>query len=87
MKKNQGESQLVEFGEFFRQKRIALGFTLRSFCKQYQLDPGNVSRLERNILPPTLDEEKFAGYATALQIVKESPDWMTFFDLAFILCF
>lgn len=82
MKKNQEETKLVTFGEFFRQKRISLGFTLRSFCKQYQLDPGNVSRLERNILPPTIDEEKLAGYATALQIVKESPDWMTFFDLA-----
>jgi|SRR3989339_942845 len=82
MKNNQEETKLMTFGEFFRQKRIALGFTLRSFCKQYQLDPGNVSRLERNILPPTIDEEKLAGYAMALQIKKETPDWMTFFDLA-----
>lgn len=82
MKKNQEETQLVTFGEFFRQKRISLGFTLRSFCKQYQLDPGNVSRLERNILPPSVDEEKLAGYATALKITKESPEWVTFFDLA-----
>lgn len=82
MKNNQEETKLVTFGEFFRQKRIALGLTLRSFCKQYQLDPGNVSRLERNILPPTLDEEKLAGYAIALKITKGSPDWITFFDLA-----
>ena len=82
MKNNQEETKLMTFGEFFRQKRIALGFTLRSFCKQYQLDPGNVSRLERNILPPTIDEEKLAGYATALKITKGSTDWMIFFDLA-----
>jgi len=82
MKNNQEEIKLITFGEFFRQKRITLGFTLRSFCKQYQLDPGNVSRLERNILPPTIDEEKLAGYATALKITKGSPDWIIFFDLA-----
>ena len=82
MKKSQEEAKPVTFGEFFRQRRISLGFTLRSFCKTYQLDPGNVSRLERNIIPPTVDEEKLAGYATALKITKGSPDWITFFDLA-----
>ncbi len=82
MKKSQDQAKSVTFGEYFRQRRIALGFTLRSFCKTYQLDPGNVSRLERDIIPPTVDEEKLAGYATALKIAKGSPDWITFFDLA-----
>lgn len=72
----------MTFGEFFRQRRIALGYTLRSFCKTFQLDPGNVSRLERDIIPPSVDEEKLAGYAIALQIKKETPEWVTFFDLA-----
>lgn len=72
----------MTFGEFFRQKRIGLRLTLRKFCEMYQFDPGNISRLERNILPPTLDEEKLAGYATALRIKRDSEEWVTFFDLA-----
>lgn len=70
------------FGEFFRLKRIALGFTLRSFCERYSYDPGNISRLERNILSPSIDTKKLAGYATALKIPRDSEDWTSFFDLA-----
>jgi len=70
------------FGEFFRLKRMALGFSLRAFCKRYSYDPGNISRLERNILPPCLDEEKLAGYATALKIKRDSEQWVLFCDLA-----
>lgn len=83
MKKNQ---QLnignKTFGEFFRQKRVSLGFTLRSFCERYDYDPGNISRLERNILSPSIDKEKLAGYAVALKIPKDSEEWTMFFDLA-----
>lgn len=70
------------FGEFFRQKRVALGFTLRLFCERYNYDPGNISRLERNILSPSINKEKLAGYATALKIPRDSEEWITFFDLA-----
>ncbi len=81
MKKNQDTSALT-FGEFFRRKRIDLGFTLRSFCERYSYDPGNISRMERNILSPSIDSEKLAGYATALKIPRDSEEWTTFFDLA-----
>lgn len=70
------------FGEFFRQKRLSLGFTLRSFCERYNYDPGNISRLERNILSPSIDMKKFEGYASALKIQRDSEEWTTFFDLA-----
>lgn len=70
------------FGDFFRQKRISLGFTLRSFCERYNYDPGNISRLERNILLPTIDKQKLIGYATALKIPQDSEEWTIFFDLA-----
>lgn len=70
------------FGEFFRLKRIARGLTLRTFCQRFGYDPGNISRLERNILPPTLDDEKLAGYARALQIKRDSEEWVLFHDLA-----
>ncbi len=81
MEKKQ-EALMQTFGEFFRRKRIALGFTLRSFCERYSYDPGNISRLERNILSPSIDTEKLAGYAVALKIPRDSEDWTTFFDLA-----
>lgn len=70
------------FGEFFRQKRVDLGFTLRSFCERYDYDPGNISRLERNILSPSIDKQKLEGYASALRIPRDSEEWTTFFDLA-----
>lgn len=81
MEKNQ-EIIIQTFGEFFRRKRIDLGFTLRSFCERYSYDPGNISRMERNILSPSIDAEKLAGYATALKIPRDSEEWTTFFDLA-----
>jgi len=77
-------STATNFGQFFRSKRTSLGFTLRSFCERYRFDPGNISRLERNILPPTIDEEKLEGYAESLKISKGSPEWIEFFDLAHI---
>lgn len=70
------------FGEFFRSKRINLELSLRNFCERYGYDPGNISRLERNLLSPTLDDEKLAGYALALKIKRDSEDWVLFYDLA-----
>lgn len=80
MKSQQLQNQA--FGEFFRKKRLDLGLTLRKFCELYNFDPGNISRLERNILPPTLDDEKLAGYATALKIKRDSEEWVLFHDFA-----
>ena len=71
------------FGIFFRDRRITLGFTLRAFCERFGYDPGNISRLERNILTPSVDENILKGYAKALQIEQDSPEWVTFFDLAY----
>lgn len=80
MKQNQTNQS---FGEFFRNRRVFQGLTLRLFCERFGYDPGNISRIERNILPPTIDEEKLSGYATALQISKGSEEWVQFFDLAY----
>lgn len=81
MNKNQ-DTFNQNFGDFFRSKRVELGFSLRAFCERYGYDPGNISRLERNILPPTLDDEKLAGYAAALKIKRDTEDWIKFHDLA-----
>lgn len=78
------QQSIPTFGTFFRMRRIQQGLTLRTFCEQYSFDPGNISKLERNILNPSISEEKLQKYANALQIEEGSRDWETFFDLAHI---
>ena len=70
------------FGEFFKAKRQALGLTLREFCLKHELDPGNLSRLERGLLPPPQDRKRLEEYAKCRELRQGSDDWYTFFDLA-----
>jgi len=70
------------FGEYFKAKRIDKGFTLREFCKKHGLDPGNISKLERGLLPPPASREKLEEYATFLGLKKGSDEWLEFFDRA-----
>ena len=70
------------FGEFFRAKRIENKMTLRKFCEISNLDPGNISKIERGILPPPSSDEKLRSYASFLGIKEGSADWQEFFDRA-----
>jgi len=70
------------FGNFFKQRRIALGLTLREFCRRNGVDPGNISRLERGLLPPPQGRETLENYAKLLELERGSDEWYTFFDLA-----
>ncbi len=70
------------FGEYFKARRIAIKKTLRQFCIENGLDPGNISKLERRLLPPPQSREKLEEYAGYLKIKKGSDDWYMFFDLA-----
>lgn len=70
------------FGEFFKSKRIEQGVTLRQFASTYKLDPGNLSKMERGLLPPPQHTEKLEDYAKHLGIKRGSDDWYEFFDLA-----
>ena len=70
------------FGAFFKKLRIAQGLTLRQFCETHGFDPGNISKLERGLLPPPEGSEKLLDYAKALKIRRGSDDWYQFFDLA-----
>ena len=72
---------MATFGEFFKNKRIALGITLREFCQKHNLDPGNISKLERGRLTPP-KESKLKEYAQYLGIDEGSDEWYEFFDLA-----
>lgn len=75
-------SAKMTFGEFFKEKRICLKKTLRQFCAENKLDPGNISRLERGIMPPPQGSDKLEEYARYLHIKKGTDDWYKFFDLA-----
>ena len=72
----------ASFGGFFKTKRQTLELTLREFCLKHKLDPGNLSRLERGLLPPPQDRKLLEQYAEHLEIKSGSADWYTFFDLA-----
>ena len=70
------------FGIFFKEKRRKLGLTLREFCRINGLDPGNISKIERGLLPPPQSKEILAKYASALGIKEGCEDWLFFYDLA-----
>lgn len=72
----------MTFGEFFKTHRIKRGLTLRQFCEQLGLDPGNLSKLERGLLPAPQAEEKLKSYAKALGLKPGTDDYLEFFDLA-----
>ncbi|MBI5374415.1 MAG: helix-turn-helix transcriptional regulator [Candidatus Schekmanbacteria bacterium] len=72
----------ISFGEFFKEQRIKKRITLRQFCIENGLDAGNISKLERNLLPPPHSKDKLTQYALALGIKKGSSQWYEFFDLA-----
>ncbi len=69
-----------KFGSFFKEMRLKGDYGLREFCQKYGLDAGNISKVERGLLPPPASNlEKYAAY---LGIKKGSEDWFEFFDLA-----
>ncbi len=72
----------ISFAAYFKEKRTALGLTLRQFCQKNGFDPGNISKLERGVFAAPQTEEKLEEYAKALKLKKGSEEWIQFFDLA-----
>lgn len=70
------------FGAFFKKLRLERKMTLRQFCEANRYDPGNISKLERGLLPPPESEAKLTEYAKAFKIRRGSDAWYQFFDLA-----
>lgn len=77
-----GKEGNMSFGDFFKAKRTALGLTLREFCEKNGFDPGNISKLERGLLPAPQAEDKLREYAKSLNIKLQSDDYIEFTDLA-----
>ena len=72
----------VHFGEFLESLRKRERMTLRDFCKGAGADPGNISKIERGIMPPPQGEDILARYAKALGVQKGSDDWHCLCDYA-----
>ena len=72
----------LAFGKFFKQRRLELGLTLRAFCRKHGFNAGNVSKIERGLLPPPQSDANQRRYAEALGINEGTDDWLTFLDLA-----
>lgn len=73
---------MVTFGEYFKKKRMELGKTLRQFCIENDLDPGNISKIERRRMAAPKSEEKLKDLAKCLKIKIGSNEWQEFKDLA-----
>lgn len=71
------------FGRYFgRLRREHLELSLREFCARKDLDPGNMSKLERGKIPPPRSREVLKKYAHALELEEGTDEWLMFFDLA-----
>lgn len=72
------------FGQMFKELRLKSGYTLRGFCKAINTDPGNISKMERGILPPPRDQNLLEAYAAAFKLKHGTVNYETFFELAVI---
>ena len=70
------------FGDFVKNRRKELRLTLRSFCLEAEVDPGNFSKIERGILAPPKDHETLKKWAKVLEIADEPEKFREFRDLA-----
>lgn len=64
-----------EFGKLFGDlRRRNTGLSLREFCQEHGLDPSNISKMERGLLPPP-SSAKLNEYARALKVEEWSDEW------------
>jgi len=77
-----GRKDKSTFGGFFESLRQDRRLTLREFCRRADVDPGNISRMERGLMPPPKDEKILERYASTLGLRTGSAEWQNFFDLA-----
>jgi transcriptional regulator with XRE-family HTH domain len=74
----------MTFGTFFKNKRMKTDLSLRQFCKSKGLDPAYISRIENDIIPAPNKQSLLETLAKALDIKETTPEWVEFFDLAFV---
>ena len=69
------------FGQFLKEKRLALDLSLREFARRVGMQPSNYCNVEADVLPPP-PAETLARLAKTLGLKKGEPDYETFHDLA-----
>lgn len=57
----------LTFGSLLREIRIKNKETLRGYCQKRSFDPGNISRLERNMIAPPETIEQLLRYLDKLK--------------------
>ena len=69
------------FGGLLREKRLAVGMTLREFARLTSYDPSNVSKVERDVTtpPPTIILKNWAKH---LKIQPGTNSYQEFLDMA-----
>lgn len=56
----------LSFGALLRSVRIKNKISLRQYCIQRELDVGNISKLERNLIAPPYDKKQLLKYLEGL---------------------
>jgi transcriptional regulator with XRE-family HTH domain len=62
------------FGDFVRERRLAVRITLRGFCEAVNVDPANYSKMERGKSLPPRDSATVDRFRRALGIEPNSAD-------------
>ena len=70
------------FGELFKELRKKRGYTLREYCRTFAKDPGNISKMERGIIPPPTNHDELRKLALSLGLKEDSDEWDNFFTVA-----
>lgn len=76
------DERATTFGKFVRQKRESIRLPLRKTAAEAGIDPGNLSRYERDALPAPQDQSVLSRLAAALRLEKGSEEYRAFLDLA-----
>lgn len=75
---------MSDFNSYFKQRRIALGYTARKFAQAKGYDVAYISRLENGIILPPAEREKVEALAKALELEKGTKEWGDFIDMVAI---
>ena len=74
----------ASFGEWLKDRRGRKRLALRVFAKMAGLDPGNLSRYERGVVPPPQDEAVLSRIGRALGLRPGSTPWKEMVHLSAI---
>lgn len=69
------------FGEMIRERRMALGLSLRAFCAKHGEDASNWSKLERGLINPPA-YERLLQIGRSLEFEEDGAEMNRLFDMA-----